>query len=230
MPQTFEHYRQLFPDLYAAVKGFHLGSSRSNRGHGFDHDVAVAQMAAQISPDEKTAEKAWVAGLLHTTDRLVENRAELEKVLQNHLLIVRDLFTAWEIDEIYQAVLRHDQPNRLGDTLTQQVLMDADRLVNLQPLIVARAGQHYPDMPAIELQYIGKQPVEQRTNPASSYGRPMNVMDDVRGVLEWEHDPQFCLRIPAAIERGKEQFAYIREFLTRAEQAYAELGLAGMEL
>lgn len=229
MPRAFQDYRTLFADLYESVGRMHVMSPNQHRGHGLDHDVTVAQTAVLVAPDEKTADKAWVAAMIHSTDRLVEP-AQLEPTLQMYAGKLVHFFGPAEVTEILTAVKRHDKFNERDDSLTQQVLMDADRLVNLQPLLIVRAGQHYAHVPAIEVEHIGKENPNGRSNPASTFREPRNVLDDIRGSLEWESDPKFCLRLPEAKRRGAEYFQYLRDFIEKAETPYRELGLVGIEL
>jgi len=224
----FECYRSRFPTLYDAWELVHDASKRAHSGHGKDHDAAVAMMTQRIAPDERTAEMAWVAGLLHSIDHLV-GKESYEETLDSLLTQVYMDFDPPEIAEIRDAVLKHNGRNEPSDSLTLVTLRDADRLINIQPLVIIRSGQFHPSIAAIELEHIGKNPGG-RLNPESTYHDPKSVRDALVSCLEWESDPNFCLRLPAAIEIGKRDFQYLREFLARCEEPFHNLGLAGVRL
>jgi hypothetical protein len=218
--RSFEEYRHLFADLYEAVKLGHLASARQHQGHGLDHDVAVAQMTARIAPDQRTADKAWAAALIHSTDRVVEE-GQLETILRQYLRhLPAAYFTAEELEEIFVAVMRHGEKNKDDDSLTLQVLKDADRLINLELLVTIRGAQFYPNIPAIELEHIGHK------NPKSTYKGPCNSLDNMRTCLEWVE----WIRLPKAKERVRKSAQRLEQFIEDCEAIYHELGLAGVKL
>lgn len=220
--RSFEEYRTLFAGTYNYVKKSHLESKHPHRGHGLDHDVAVAQMAAIIAPDERTAEKAWVAGICHSADRVVgRDDKEFEILVRQYLSCLPDgYFESSEAEEILVAALKHSERNKDDDSLTLQVLKDADRLVNLQLLIVIRCGQFYPEIPSIELEHIG------RMNPQSTFKYPCNSLDDLRNCFDWVD----WLRIPEAKKRGGKLATSLCNYIREAEEPFYEMGLAGVVL
>lgn len=219
--RTFEEYRSLFPKLYDEVKKIHDGSTRPHRGHGFaDHNLPVALMAAIIAPDLRTADKAYVAGLLHSIDRWVEKEEFAPTILRCLELLPKGYFTSQEMEEIFDAVQKHDKKNAEDDSLTLQVLKDADRLINLEPVHIIRSAQWYHEIPAIEIEHLGG------LNPDSKWGKARNVIDDFRFCLEWIP----WLRVPKAIVRGEVLRTELEAFIVSCERIYHELGLAGKML
>lgn len=224
----FQHYRMLCSKLYGAVKEGHEASTRNHYGHGLDHDVAVAMMAASLVEDMQLgalqARKAFAAGLLHSTDRVFG--PGYEEVLERYLLLLPNPpFRATDAEEIRVAVLRHDEfKDKNVDTrsTTQRILMDADKLVNMDPLLIVRSGQHHPNIPAIELEYIG------RRNPASTFKEPTSVIEDLWGSIEWVEPGWF--HYPEAQRRAEVLAEYIRTYIKSVEQEYEALGIAGLAL
>lgn len=173
--KSFEAYRTTFAELYASVKEAHERSPRQHYGHGFDHDVAVAQMAALIAPSEKVADMGWIAGMIHSTDHIVNNLSECAAALRDVLTkLPAGLCTKDEVEELYLAALEHGEKVPAHNSPTQEVLQDADKLVNMQALLLVRVGQFRSDTPAIELAYLDA------TNPASTYHAPRSVFDNIR--------------------------------------------------
>ncbi len=214
--RDFEQYRSKFHAFYSAVASDHRESVRQHKGHGLDHDVTVAQLAAQIVPDSRTAEKAWCAGMLHSTDRYAaiakvsEGPNEVgEEVMQNLKYLPLDYFSGEDLAEIYAAACRHDELNQGDQEEVQMALMDADRLVNLMSSVVIRAGQFQAQLPAFEPEFLNGTP-----NPASTYLSPKSVLDDLRGNII-AYVPQ--LRLPKAKEMGEKLIAKLEEFIKDVE-------------
>lgn len=172
--RTFNAYREKFAALYDAVKNMHETSPHQHRGHGLDHDVAVAQMAALIAPTPRIADSGWVAALIHSTDRLVEKDVYPAQLNEYLGLIPPNLFSDEELEEILLAVLEHDAISPPHKSSTQEILQDADKLVNMQSMVLIRSGQFRSKIPAIEFSYVEK------TNPASIYHAPKSVLDGCR--------------------------------------------------
>ena len=172
--ESFDSYRKKFAALYDAVKNMHETSPHQHRGHGLDHDVAVAQMAALIAPTPRIADSGWVAALIHSTDRLVEANEyaiQLRKYLD---LLPANFFSDKEIEDVYLAVFEHDEKSPTHRCPTQEVLQDADKLINMQATVFIRAGQFRFDIPTVELAHLEK------INPASTYHAPKSVMDGLK--------------------------------------------------
>lgn len=211
---THNYFRERFSDLYNAVLTMHAQSPLQHRGHGFDHDITVAQMTQEIVSDDSLRDKVWVAGMVHSVDRVVKP-AVVEETTRTLVAQTAHVLSELDREEVIQAALRHSEKNQDDQSVTQIILMDADRLVNLQPLIIIRAAQHYPHIPAIVLDHIGD------THPESTHVNPQSVLDNLRSCLEWET----WFRIPEAQRRATEACVYIRDYITRAEETYHQLGL-----
>jgi hypothetical protein len=212
-------YQPRFPALYEHIKRMHAESKTGEYGHGLDHDVLVAEFAVHICPDPTYTNMVWVAGILHSLDRVVGDEAA-SPAISDALEIVRTDFKDEQRTEILEAVLRHSELNRDDQSLTQIVLMDADRLANLQMAIPIRAGQFRPSIPPLETEYLDTM------NPESTYRAPKSVLDDLRHGLQWVA----WLRTPKAQELGREAEANIKNYLDLVAKPYRLLGLAGKKL
>lgn len=212
-------YQPRFPVLYGHIKRMHLESTTGESGHGLDHDVLVAEFAVFICPDPTYEDMVWVAGMLHSLDRVVGDEAA-PLAIRDALELLRDHFTEAQRSEILDAVLRHSELNRDDQSFTQVVLMDADRLANLQMAIPIRAGQFRPSIPPLEMEYLDAM------NPESTYRAPRSILDDMRHGLQWVA----WLRTPKAKELGAEAERDIRTYLELVAKPYRLLGLADKKL
>lgn len=211
-----------FKNFFKAFRQMHLELERTgkgHRGHGMDHDLMVAQYGILISPNPRTGEMAWIAGLLHSMDRFYSKDKYRKKLTKVMSLLPRNYFTKNELLEILDAIENHGGPNKSGDCLTKVVLQDADRLANLGPQSIIRAGQFFPDIPACELDFL------EIKNPKSTYKKPTSVIENIRDMGDWESDPQFGLRLPKAKEIGKKYFDYFREFIKANKSQFKEVGI-----
>jgi hypothetical protein len=214
-----DQYQPRFPALYEHIKRLHAESTTGEYGHGLDHDVLVAEFAAYICPDPAYTDMVWVSGILHSLDRVVGDEAA-PQAIRDALEIVRTDFTEEQRAEILEAVLRHSELNRDDQSFTQIVLMDADRLANLQMATPIRAGQFRPSIPPLETEYLDTM------NPASTYREPKSILDDLRHVLQWVD----WLRTPRGKELGQEAGKDIRLYLELVTKSYKLLGLSGKRL
>lgn len=211
----YEAFVQMHKDLVANGGG--------HAGHGVDHDLMVASYCLIIAEDEKVSKMAWVAGLLHSIDRFF---GVMSEVMINFMLnIVSNDFDELELAEIKTAILRHDKPNALDDSLTQIILQDADRLANLGPIALIRSGQCHPTLPAIELEATGVGWAK-----GSTYKIPLSCKDELLGHLEWETGPRFGLRTEKAKKIGKKYFDFLREFFELTNKQFIETGLDKFEI
>jgi|SRR5271154_910358 len=218
----FNRMRERFGALYQGVRELHQSSLRAHRGHGFDHDVTVAQYVLNIAPDAHAGGMAWCAALLHSIDHLVGADNVEVKTCELAALIPHEIFTNAERGEIVEAAVRHAEKNRHDQKLCQQVLMDADRLANLQPVLLMRSGQYRPYIPVLDLAYLDEKP-----DPTSTYSEPRTVMDDVRLCIV-EYRPQF--RLPKAVELANIYIGQLERYMSELREAYKFLGLAGTQL
>lgn len=221
---SFTSLRTAFPGLYRAVKEAHAASPHAHQGHGLDHDVAVALTAARLAgEDGHLVEKAFAAGLMHSTDRLAGDATDA--ALDRYLSLLPPRFTPEDASEIKEAVLRHMEykdHNLATRKPTQKLLMDADKLVNMNPLIVIRAGQFRSNIPAIEVEFVGTR------NPVSTYRRPTSVIEDLYGAIEWIEPGWF--HYPAAEEKARALGMKLQQYIRDCESLYTELGVAGAVL
>lgn len=229
--KSFVEYRDKFKDFFIAVQSEYKNSINNNKGHGIDHDVTVAQFALIISPDDRMADMAWVASMLHSTDRLIgyeslEDENVLEDKIKNKVkelisFLPKEYFSKDEESEIFEAVMRHDEKNKEDQKLVQQVLQDADRLANLDLLLAIRCGQFRPNIKAIDFKYI------HTIDPNSTFKEPKNNLDALRIIIS-EFVPQF--RMPLAIDVAKQKEKNLLEYVEKIKQTYIDLGLDSLDL
>lgn len=218
---SFEQYRDEFRPLYDAVKRAHHASPHKHRGHGIDHDVTVAQMAAYLSDTPGLARTGWVAGLIHSADRVVGKEAFPSKLREYLSELPKECFTPAEIEEIYLAALEHDKKIAPHQTPTQAVLQDADKLVNMQSMVVIRSGQFHPDMTALEFDHLTKM------NPQSTYHLPKSVFDALR-ILPLEYPDM--LVTPKAKELSRVYGVRLERYAEHVFEDHEMLGLVDVKL
>jgi len=230
MPKTFEQCRELFPDFYASVKQAHEESGRTHRGHGLDHDVTVATLGGIIAPNDRVAEMAWCAGMLHSTDRITEKNEDEEFFMCNVEAAMRhnlsslphSHFTHEQEAVVLEAALRHSELPQDDHSMVLIVLQDADKLANLMPAVIIRSAQLLPDIPAFEFGYLNGV-----RNPKSTYHHPLSAMDDLRLNIE-EYLPKF--RIPKAKALAEKYIDILNQYLRAIEESNKMLGLKGITL
>lgn len=195
---------------------------KPNFAHGPDHDQLVAGYAVLIAGhDRKLVKKAWAAARVHSVDRMLGKKGNTRAVVSRLLRLLPKTFTRRDRSEILLAVMRHSGPNQPEDNWVQVVLQDADRLANLGPALIIRAGQHYPNIPTLELGFLDPEV----SNPSGTFKLPASCRDDVRNSLDFENNPRFWLRTPVGRALGRKYFAYLRQFLAMIRDQYAEVGL-----
>jgi hypothetical protein len=231
MPANLQHYYTRFMPLFEAVEADDLASTKPHSGHGFwDHDVVVAMMATLIALNPRTGDMAFIAGLIHSTDRKVEND-KIDETLDRYLQLVTSDFSPSELALIKEAVMRHDEfkeENVETRSLVQKTLMDADKIINLETLVIVRSGQFQPFIPAVEPQWIGRKDDGARyNNPASTYREPTSVLEVLRGCVEWA-EPGW-IHFEKSQRRVDTLAKKLQDFIDDAERIYIELGIAGFK-
>ncbi len=202
------------------MKQFHIDYG-DNHGHGLDHDVTVAQFAALVAPTERLGEKGWVAGMLHSSDRIVGKEKFGDQTKEFLGLLPKDYFSRIEIDQIYEAVIRHGEKFTIADNETHAVLQDADKLGNLGMSVFIRGGQFRPNIPAFDFLYLEK------NNPGSTYHEPQSVLDAVRiTISEYRDTFNFAKSREIAHIYIKDLEMCVQKIKENAE----EIGLAGANL
>lgn len=199
----------------------HETSPYRHSGHGLDHDIAVAQMATLIAPTPRLAEMGWAAALIHSTDHLV-GEAKCATQLRKYLhLIPENLFGREEIEDIYLAALEHGAKSPTHRCPVQEVLQDADKLINMQSTVLIRGGQFRPKIPAVELQHLEK------VNPASTYQTPKSVLDAIRIAISEYRELIYTRKGKGVASLYEERFRnYERQIL----EDHQLLGLVGIEI
>lgn len=220
--KTFSEFREQFSDFYNSIKTDHATTRKqSHGGHGIDHDITVAMLAMKISTNERVGQKAWCAGMLHSTDRVVEIPDVMNSMIKhaNHL---KHFFNQSEISEIIEAAFRHSELNQPDQSETQITVMDADRLANMQSAVIIRGGQFRPDLPVFDFKCLAG-----KTDPLSTYEDPKSILDDLRIVIR-NYIPQ--LRIPEAIRLGGIYAEKLNAYIKSIEDEYEYLGLLNIEI
>lgn len=228
--RTFNEMRNRFSILYEAVKKIHNESASTNRGHGLDHDVTVAMIGVKIAPNAKVGDLAFIAGLLHSTDRILveKDKNAITKHLFKQFKYLPKEIKKEELDQIYAAIMNHSEINKDGQSLVAQTLMDADRLANLMGLVPFRIGQFWPNIPTIEFEHVDK------PNPVSTYSAPCSTVDMLRAMMSQLGGKNVGyieqLRLPKAIRIGKMYTKRLNLLLDMIKDDHHELGLAGTKL
>jgi hypothetical protein len=217
-----EAFRRLvvrYAPLFIATKDFydHLNArSVSNHGHGFDHDLMVAQYCVLIAESPRVGELGWVAGLLHSIDRhFGDQGAGDSEIIRRLDLLPKEMLTMLERFAIIEAIKSHSRENADCDGPVTIVLKDADRLANIGALNLVRSGQHRPHIPAAILETLGG------LHPESTFQEPKCCYDATIYNNEWEA----MLRLPKARELGRLEFEYTAEWRRRVEAKFAQVGL-----
>ena len=215
--QIFVTMRKKYKPLYNAVKATHqmiIAQGKSTSGHGWDHDLRVAQTAILIAETLRIGELAWVAGLMHSTDRHFGDQTKT--VLRGYFaLLPKNEFSKAELGIMWDAVMEHSKLNNDADNPVTVTLKDADRLANQGALNLIRGGQHRPHIPACIPEYLG------RKHPESTFLDPKSCYDAAWFKLEWEE----MLRLPKAKKMGKPYFDECRRFIQTCVTEMEEVGL-----
>lgn len=229
---------EVYPGLAGAVKQAHDEVGLNNGGHDFDHALRVAQMALTVAwpENQHLALFAGMAGLCHNADRILERKLHLksgnistvsdEDVIALTRGWLRSVigFGEWEwrseFTSVIEAVINHgSKPNSPDDHLVTIALTDADRLINMEPDVIIRYGQHHLDIPALDPVYI-------EATPGANYRDPKTVAWDIANCITWAAETgPYILRLPKARELGQERAAYLRMFLDTLKRQRANLGL-----
>lgn len=192
------------------------------KGHDFLHALAVAQIGAKIAPNKKIAELAWVAGIIHNTDRIFPAEKDIRGILREYLSLTD--IVGEDRETVIDAVLEHDKINNPHDSLVTIVLKDADRIVNLGLSVLPRSGQAFPKLPIVNPKFLNG------PDPESTYQSPKTCWDDIWRALEWgngpESDPRVCIRLPRAQKLAKPRVNRLRKVLGSIRKEVEECGLA----
>ena len=218
------------PEVARLVQASHR-ELKMQGGHDICHAMRVGETARMIAlnqwQDEHVAELAGLAGLCHNADRLEQKRLNIGRREVPHEAVEK-LISSW-LAGIYlgkereglilQAVLRHDGRNDIDDSPVQIALMDADRVVNLAPDVIIRAGQFLPDLPAVDY-------VNWLSDPEATYKEPRTVLRDISHCLEWV-DPAspFCVRTKLGKKMAGRRAAFLRLFFNQLKTNLEEVGL-----
>jgi hypothetical protein len=203
--------------FYDHMVQFHEGHNTKGSGHDLIHDLMVSGYAVRISEtefpsNERLAELVWIAGMLHSTDRFFGEDVAHRTFLEN-MLTEAGLTDPADRADVMTAILEHGRPNQQSDGLITVVLKDADRLANINPLVIIRSTQFHPGLPTHDPQHLACS-----RSPGSTYKNPNSVMDDIFGCTEWET----WLRTDAAKKIGKKYFAFLRKTFKLVAAAHRE--------
>lgn len=158
--------------------------------HDMGHALRVANVAYRVARaewrDQRTAELAFLAGICHNADRIIQveqglGRAKVRPELVERLIhkwLGPEPLTGDEREIIIGAVLQHDHVNADDDSNVQIALQDADRIVNLDVDAFMRCGQIAPNLPTVDYRhYI--------SDPDAEYFDPRTVLRDMANALDW---------------------------------------------
>jgi hypothetical protein len=208
--QILEKMLEKYKDLFQAVQKIRANSSY-NQSHGLDHDLFVAQYGFLIADDERIGELAWVAGILHSLDRLTDD-AGIFYIL---FMYLPDSITSEERRLIVDALCDHSKLNHPDDNPVTVVLKDADRIANIGPLDLIRLGQQRHDILPIIIGYCDE------PSPGSTFKNHGCAWDAIHYNCEWRK----MLRCKKAIEMSKPLFDFFEFCITLQTNQLRELGL-----
>lgn len=220
----------LFPVIVALVERAHKDV---HGGHDIWHAKRVAYWAYKIAMneynDERVAQLAWLAGLCHNMDRLLERSYGRGNVpdgaTQKALLAWLDkehptAFADGEKDTVVKAVVGHSKKNDTSHSPVQICLMDADKVVNCARDLIPRSGAHYHDLPVVDFIHFV-------SDPTATYQDPKSVLKDIwYTVAEWV-DPNcpFCFRTKLGWEIGKKRVEYLKQYIDGLKEDLEEDGI-----
>lgn len=176
---------------------------------------------------------ATLAAFCHNADRVVQVQLGVGRrdVPEES---VRLLISEWlshtpisdaQRNRVTHAVMGHCNKTLSGEDLVVTALRDADRLANIQPDVIVRSAQHYPEYPAVHPIYLAKR------TPEGTYFEPGSVFADLNYMAtKWdpdhpEHDPDYCVVLPKARELARPHFEYLRDYIARGIEARRQVGL-----
>jgi hypothetical protein len=128
-------------------------------------------------------------------------------------------WTPAEDEQVIQAVLSHGKPNKDDDSDLDKALRDADRLANMDADVIIRAGQHQPEILAVDY-------VNFENNPDEHYGNILSVYWDVHNCTTWmSREGPYIIRLPKARELGRSRAKFLMLFLDTIKAQRKEIGL-----
>src|SRR3989344_5219613 len=191
---------ECFPALAQQIRSTHEKANLIGH-HDWVHAFRVGEVARQIALDEwreeTTSFLAGIAGMAHNADRIIQKKSGSipEKTAE-------ELLEAWlqgcagmhSTEAIITAVISHDRKNPEKDPRVLIALMDADRVVNLDADLFARAGQHYANLPVVDYKNF-------LSDREATYRNPKSVLRDIAYSLDWV-DPAsgVCVRTRKGLE------------------------------
>ncbi len=211
-----------YTELLTAVIRDHEKVKASESGHDFEHALMVANYCVRIADDARTAELAWVAGICHNTDHLIERGLfprHLRKKRKLNALVREKLlqylrYTAFNKNDkrlVFEAVAEHRKRNDLRDNQITVTLKDADRLANVGALLCLRSAKELEHLPVLDYIHLFH-------HPSATYRHPESVVKDISYSLEWKK----WLRLPKAKKIGAKRFAFLKTFLQDIENQLKE--------
>ncbi|MBI4085868.1 MAG: HD domain-containing protein [Candidatus Liptonbacteria bacterium] len=215
-------FTYLLPSL---GKEFHLLLARVSRDHktrvkkvGHHHDIGhtfrVANTALKIAPDKKTARLAWLAAILHNTDRLFGNR-NTPRILKAHLQ--KTPLTASEKEIVFRAVMNHTKKNDPNDDRVTVTLKDADRIADFGAIVLLRIGQYYHNRSLFD--FVSPMRLK------NSFGKEKTAVEDLTYVLEWTEKPSVKIRLLKAKHISKPGAEFMRQALNDIMRQLKSIGM-----
>lgn len=208
-----------YPNLARHIVEEHKATGLTASGHDADHDLEVGQLAYMVAwpKDQNDAVLAGVAGLMHSTDRILEAKLNLEKRTISEapeeevsasvrwmLTNFTDIRDKERMDRIVEAVINHgSKPNQSEDDLITIAVADADRLANMGATLPIRSGQHNHNVRLLNPETIEVDPTDR--SPREKYNNPDSVLWDIQNCANWYLDGNnpYSLRLDKSLELGR---------------------------
>jgi hypothetical protein len=232
---------EIFQGLAIKVRDAHIQAGLIASGHDADHDFEVAQLAHMVSwpINPEAAVLAGVAGLLHSTDRILEISLNLRRETISVVgevdirdSVISDIQTYTNITDgvsvqrIVDAVMHHgSKPNQEGDDLVTIAVADADRLANMGASLPIRSGQHNRGVRLLNPLTI-EMDLSDRS-PREKYNDPDSVLWDIQNCIAWYRNRSgpYALRLPVSLEIGKIRAERLERVIQEIKEDRAFVGL-----
>lgn len=211
---------EVFSKLLKMVRQDHIEKGAIGGSHDIVHALFVAQYAGIIAESKKVGILAWVAGIIHNTDRLFSEEKVKEQL--HYYLIHGTNFSKKEKKLIFEAVINHSKLNNPKDNSVTVTLKDADKLANIGPNIFIRSAQFYHNLLAFDPRYL------EQVDPTSNIKNPKTVLRDIMFSLEWGgKDPnnKDWIRLPKAKKLSNPWFKQLRAFVEGFAKQLEEVNL-----
>lgn len=206
----------IFPRLCDVVQEAHRVAKTDKKGHGFGHDMEVAQISLIISPDEEIGKVVCAAAIPHSRDRMGTPELvghDLKRWLRDYTDLV-----ASAQEDAFRAILEHEGENR--PEWISRLLQYADRIASMNLSVIGRSAQ-FNGIPVVSPEYA---------KGARNTKQPTCVLDTIDKVCEWatDHPKYGIVDNSTAREMAEARARELRTYQAVALAQFLGLGLHEM--